>query len=116
MDGKEIVTIKLECADLCRKMKEPPFSTKILNSEHVNELKIFEDALGKTKKMQGKLDYGVMFFIYLSFANNTQKKYVLNVDNEDGRTALLVDTANSGQGYIIPIAQTNELRKIIYGG
>ncbi|WP_256217296.1 hypothetical protein [Paenibacillus sp. OV219] len=43
-------------------------------------------------------------------------KFVVNVANEDGRTALLVDTADSGQGYEIPKDQATELRKIIYKG
>ncbi|MWC31095.1 hypothetical protein [Paenibacillus sp. MMS18-CY102] len=114
MDGKEIVNIELECADLCKKLKTPPFSTKILNHENIEELKTFEQAIKKTKKMKGKLDYGVMFFMYLTYEDNTQKKYTLNVEDEDGRTALLVDTSASGQGYIIPEEQTNEIRKIIY--
>ncbi|MWC30545.1 hypothetical protein [Paenibacillus sp. MMS18-CY102] len=48
--------------------------------------------------------------------NNTQQKFVLNVADEDGRTALLVDAADSEHGYTIPTKQANELRKKIYNG
>jgi hypothetical protein len=66
--------------------------------------------------MKGELDYGVMFLMYVSFDDGAQKKFELNVSDEDGRTALLVDTTDSGQGYLIPKDQTSELRKIIYNG
>jgi hypothetical protein len=57
-----------------------------------------------------------MFFMYVSFEDGTQEKFELNVADEDGRTGLLVETADSGQGYTIPEDQTHELRKIIYSG
>jgi hypothetical protein len=116
LDGKEIVTIKLECADGCKTMKTPPFTEKIVTYENVEELRIFQRAISTAILMKGELDYSVMFFMYLSFEDGTQKKFVLNVADEDGRTALLVDTADSGQGYEIPKDQTTELRKIIYSG
>ncbi|MFC5529748.1 hypothetical protein [Cohnella yongneupensis] len=114
LDGKEIVEVKLECAELCKTMKTPPFSTKIVAHEQADEIRAFERAIGKATKINGELDYGAMFFMYLTFEDDAQKKYVLNVADEEGTTALLVDTANSGQGYTIPKEQTNELRKIIY--
>jgi hypothetical protein len=116
LNGKDIVTIKLECADGCKTMKIPPFTEKIVTYENVDELRIFQRAINKALKVKGELDYSVMFFMYLSFEDNTQKKFVLNVADEDGRTALLVDPSDSGQGYTIPKDQTNELRKIIYSG
>ncbi|MBB3070040.1 hypothetical protein FHS14_003035 [Paenibacillus baekrokdamisoli] len=112
LNGKEIVAIKLECSDLCKKTPNAPFNQKILTD--IDEIKIFERSISKAVKMKGELDYDVMFMMYVSFEDSTQKKFVLNVDDEAGRTALLVDTADSGQGYEIPKDQTNELRKIIY--
>ncbi|GGF90578.1 hypothetical protein [Paenibacillus abyssi] len=114
LNGKEIVSIELECADLCKTMKTPPFRGNAYIFDNVDDLRIFQRAISKAVKMEGKLDYGVMFFIHLVYEDGTQKKFVLNVADEDGRTALLVDTANSGQGYEIPKDQTTELRKIIY--
>jgi hypothetical protein len=116
LGGKEIVTIKLECADGCKAMKTSPFTEKIVTYENVDELRIFQRAISKAVIIKGELDYGVFFYIYLSFKDGTQKKFVLNVADEDGRTALLVDTADSGKGYSIPKDQTTELRKIIYRG
>jgi len=114
LNGKEIITVKLECADICKTMNTHPFTEKIITYENVNELRIFQRAISKAEKMNGILDYGVMFYLYISFEDGTKKKYVLNVADEDGRTALLVDTADSGQGYTISKDQTDELRKLIY--
>lgn len=110
--GKEIVAIKLVCSELCKKTPNTPFYQKILTD--VDEIKIFKRSISKAVKMKGELNYGAMFMMYVSFEDSTQKKFVLNVDNEAGHIALLVDTADSGQGYEIPKDQTNELRKIIY--
>jgi hypothetical protein len=55
LDGKEIVTIKLECADICKTMNTPPFTEKIVTYENVDELRIFQRAISKAEKMNGIL-------------------------------------------------------------
>ncbi|WP_219837196.1 hypothetical protein [Paenibacillus sp. R14(2021)] len=112
--GKDIVHIELECADLCKTMKTPPFRGNDYTFSKTDEVRIFQQAISKAVKMKDDLDYGVMFFMYLAFEDGTEKKFMLNVADEDERTALLVDTTDSGQGYEIPAVQTAMLRKIIY--
>ncbi|RCW46458.1 hypothetical protein [Paenibacillus prosopidis] len=109
---KEILNIRLECADLCKQMEKPPFTEKTF--EDTDEIKTFVKAINKAKKMNGELDYGVLFLMHISFKDGSQKKYVLNITKEEGGTGLLVDTADSGQGYEIPEGLHNELSKIIY--
>lgn len=116
LNGKEIVSVKLECADFCKKAEKPPFAKKIFTKENGDALNVFRKAIVKAEKMNGVLDYGVTFFMYLFFEDGTQKKYVLNVEDQDGMNALLVDTDNSMQGYRISKELTSELRGVIYGG
>ena len=108
---KEIVSIKIECADLCKTMKNTPFTEKTYENEE--EIRIFQRAINTAEKINGILDYGVVFYMYVSFEDGTQKKFVLNVADDDSSTALLVDTAHSEQGYTIPKDQTKELRKTL---
>ncbi|MFC3802636.1 hypothetical protein [Cohnella sp. GCM10012308] len=114
LNGKEIVSVKLECAEFCKKAGTP-FAEKTFTKENGEELKLFRKAIVNAEKMNGVVDYGVDFFMYLSFGDGTQKKYVLNVADEEGRTALLVNTDDSSQGYTISKGLTNELRSVIYG-
>lgn len=116
LDGKEIVSVKLECADFCKRAGTPPFAEKTFAKEDGDALKLFRKAIVNAKKMNGMLDYGVTFFMYLAFGDGTQKKYVLNVADQDGMNALLVDTEDSSQGYTISKDLTSELRSFIYGG
>lgn len=109
---KEIVSIKIECADLCRTMKNIPFTEKTFDNEE--EIRIFQRAINTAEKINGNLNYGVIFYMYVSFEDGTLKKFVLNVDDDDASTALLVDTAHSEQGYTIHKDQTIELRTILY--
>lgn len=117
LDRQSIVTITLECADFCKTMNNAPFAAeKIISYENADELRIFRRAIETAVKMSGELEYGVMFYMYLSMEDGTQKKFVLNVGDEEDQTGLLVDTAASGQGYEIPEDQTAKLREIIYEG
>lgn len=110
---KELASIELECADLCKAMKTPPFKGEYYTFDHVQDLQVFQRAIRKAVKLKADLDYGVMFRMHLSFKDGTRKTMVLNVADKDGLTALLVDTADR-IFYEIPKAQTTELRKVIY--
>lgn len=89
---KEILSIKLECTNLCEKMENPPFTEKTFKD--ANEIKTFVKAINRAKEMKGKL--------------------VLNIEDEEGRTGLLVDTAKSERGYSISEGLHSKLRRIIY--
>lgn len=116
LDGKEIVSVKLECADFCKRAETPPFAEKTFTKENGDALKVFHKGIVNAEKMNGVVDYVVTFFMYLAFEDGTQKKYVLNVADEDGMNALLVNTEESSQGYTISKDLTSELRSFIYGG
>lgn len=116
VDETAIQSIRLECADLCKdgESSQMPFTEKTF--EDADEIKIFERAMNKAEKMNDELDYGTYFLMYVSYEDGSQKKYVLNISNseKEGIKGLLVDTADSGQGYSIPEELHNELRILIY--
>ncbi len=115
-NGEEIKSIRLECADLCadKGLTAAPFTERTY--QDASEIKRFERAIDKAEKMSGDLDYGVYFLMYVTYKDASEKKYVLNIVNseKEGIQGLLVDTADSMQGYSIPEAQHDELRKLIY--
>ncbi|MDQ6420198.1 lipoprotein [Paenibacillus sp. LHD-117] len=108
----EIVSIRIECAEICKSMGSPPFTEKTFKA--INEIKAFQRAIEKAEKMDGVLNYGVMFYMTVSYQDDTKQKYVLNVSDEEGSRGLLVDAANSSQGYEIPEEQAEELARLIY--
>jgi hypothetical protein len=107
-----VSSIKLECAEMCKRMGNPPFAEKIITDS--KEINSFTDAIRQADKMTGILDYGAIFKMYLKFENGTEKLYVLNIDDKDGSNGLLVDLAHSEQGYRISKQDTSALRAIIY--
>ncbi|MCL6603201.1 MAG: hypothetical protein K6T94_10030 [Paenibacillus sp.] len=113
--GNEIQSIKVECVDICKDQGEKTlFTEKTFND--ADDIKTFARAINKATKIQGELDYGAYFYMYIYFENSSQKKYVLNISNEvdKGIKGLLVDSADSGKGYSIPEEFHNELSTLIY--
>lgn len=113
----EITSIKLVCADLCNDDQENPEAPFVERTfEDTAQLRIFERAMDKAEKMSGEIEYVVYFRMYVSYEDGSQKEYVLNISSseKEGITGLLVDSADSGQGYTIPEPQHNELRTLIY--
>lgn len=103
-DEKSVVNLKFyhdfTIKEVAETLNIPLGTAKTVLYRALKKLRIFQRAISKAEKINGILNYGVMFWMYLSFDDGTQEKYVLNVANE--------------QGYTIPKDQTNELRKIIY--
>lgn len=112
-DKKEIVSITIQCADMCKTktMQMVPFTEKTY--EDKDEIKVFQQAIDKAEKMDGMLNYVALFFMTVTFDDGTYQKYVLNVSGEEGSTGLLADTAHSEQGYTIPEDQAQQIWKMI---
>ncbi|WP_336772838.1 hypothetical protein [Paenibacillus sp. MMO-58] len=114
LDGKEIDKISIVCADECKTVMPASFKeTDVVIFEAADELNVFEKAITRAEVIKGEVDYGVLFYMYLALDDGSQKKYVLNIAKEDGRSGLLVDTY-SGKGYAIPVNLTDKLRAIIW--
>ena len=114
--SSKVLSIKLECVDACENTKNTPVPFTEKTFVNKDEIRTFVQAINQADKLNGELDYGVLFFMHLSFKDGHEKKYVLNVGNSEkkGTKGLLVDTVDSGQGYSIPEKWHEELRKLIY--
>jgi hypothetical protein len=110
--NKDVVSIKLECVQACKEMKEIPFLQK--SFEDKESIEKFTNAINMAEKIEAALDYSAMFMMEIIFTDGTIKGYHLNIINKDKVTGLLVEPPGSSIGYRIPENLCNELRKIIY--
>lgn len=110
-----ISSIRLECANLCKKMNPPPFTEKTFDEKQPDALQAFQKAMRKADKMGGSIDYDALFRMQVSYKNGSVRNFALNVAKEPGWNGLIVDLAHSERGYRIPKAEAEALRKVIYG-
>lgn len=108
----EALKIRLQCAEFCKNKEQPPFNEKIITD--VNEIKVFTEAIKKAKPINGILDYGTVFRVFVSFKDKTEKQYVLNITENENAIPLLVNMSESEKGFSIPKENAVELRAIIY--
>ncbi|WP_426453906.1 hypothetical protein ACP26L_15855 [Paenibacillus sp. S-38] len=110
---EEIKLIKLTSTDVWeRAEKKPAFKEKTFDSP--DDIKVFQGAITQPTEVVENLDYLSLFLMTVAFENGTEKKYILNIVDEDGQKGLLVDTAASEQSYIIPESINKALRKMIF--
>lgn len=109
---KEILNIRLQCTVECKRMEKPPFTEKIF--EDADEIEIFVEAINSSKKIEAYLDYSTFFLMHITFKDDTEKVFVLNVNDAEGAVGLLVKKPGSSEGYSIPEELHNELRTLIY--
>ncbi|MFC4810723.1 hypothetical protein [Paenibacillus sp. GCM10023250] len=112
LPGAAVTKIELTCAELCQRMDEPPFQSRVISN--AAEIRTFVQVLSDAEKMPGELDYGALFRMMLTFEDDSEQTYVLNIDDEDGRRGLLVDSEHSSQGWEISEQDAETLRKLIY--
>ncbi|MBB3128683.1 3'-phosphoadenosine 5'-phosphosulfate sulfotransferase [Paenibacillus rhizosphaerae] len=110
---KEILNIRLQCTVECKRMVKPPFKEKIF--EDADEIKIFVKAINNSKKIEADLDYSTFFLMHITFKDDTEKVFVLNVNDAEGGVELLVKNPGSSEGYYsISEELHKELRTLIY--
>jgi hypothetical protein len=110
---KQISSIRLECAELCKRTSPIPFEQKTIRD--AGELEKFKQAMSQGRKLLGDIDYGVVFWMYITLRDGTRKKYVLNINEQPGGIALLVNM-KSGNAYTLPKDDTAAMRAIIWHG
>lgn len=105
--------VRLESASSLIDSGKAPFKEKTFSAP--NELALFKKVLDEAEPMEGKLDYAPMFNVEVTFVDGGSKQYYMAIDRSEKLRGLLVDAANSEQGYTIDIALSGELSKLIYG-
>lgn len=110
---KEIVNIRLQCTVACQRMEKPPFTEKIV--EDADEIKIFAEAINDSRIIEADLDYSSFFLMHVTFKDDVEKVFILNVNDADGAVGLLVKNPGSGESYYsIPEELHSKLRTLIY--
>lgn len=107
----EALKIRLQCAEFCKNKEQPPFNGKVITD--VNEIKVFTEAIKEAKPINGILDYGAVFRVFVSF-KETEEQYVLNITENENEIPLLVNMSESEKGFSIPKENAVKLRTIIY--
>jgi hypothetical protein len=96
-----------------RTAQEEPFETKSFSDAAV--IKTLADAMNKSKRLQGELDYDADFAMKLVYGDGYIEEYHLGLGEAKGHTGLLVAADHSGKGYTIPVKHADKLRDIIFG-
>lgn len=91
-------------------------NNELCESEYLDDaqsIKIFEEVINKSTKMEGILNYAAEYNMTISNSNNTTKNYHLSLGTDRLMNGLLVDQSNSSQGYEIPMKYANQLRDVL---
>ncbi|MFC3748676.1 hypothetical protein [Paenibacillus sp. GCM10012306] len=77
-------------------------------------IKTVAEAMNKSKRIQGELDYEPDFSMKLVYGDGYTEEYALGLGEEKGHKGLLVASVNSGKGYSIPVKYADKLRDVIF--
>lgn len=78
-------------------------------------IKTMAEAMNKSKKISGELDYEPEFDMVLTYGDGYTEQYYLALGEKKGYKGLLVSAEHSGQGYSIPVKNSDKLRDLIFG-
>lgn len=82
--------------------------------EESKEIKVFQKAIQKARKMKGALDYEPEFVMTIMFSDGSKRQFHLSLTSNRDFYGLLLELPNTMQGYRIPVSTANQLRDIIY--
>jgi hypothetical protein len=77
------------------------------------EIGIVIEAINKAERIEGILDYSVEYKMNLTDADGALTKYDFSIGKDPKQSALLVNHEDTHVGYIIPIEDANQVRKLI---
>lgn len=101
-----------------------PHSTSEQKQGDTSETKVFTDtemfkvlaeAMNKSKKISGDLDWDPEFDMKLVYGDGYTEEYYIAIGGEYGMQGVFTSVENSGQGYLIPVKKSDQLRKLIFG-
>ncbi|MBW4083061.1 hypothetical protein [Paenibacillus sp. S150] len=112
INAKWISEITLDYEPLDGKQAAGPFESRTFTDPAF--IKVMADAMNGSKRIQGKLDYGVEFRMKLTYGDGYTEGYILNLGEDRGNRGLLVPEDNSGKGYSVSVKNADKLRKLVY--
>jgi len=80
-------------------MEKPPFTEKIF--EDADEIIIFVKAINNSRKIETALDYSAFFLMDITFKDDTERVFDLNVNDVEGAVGLLVKVTPSLKNFIM---------------
>ncbi|MNO38942.1 hypothetical protein D3C76_290600 [compost metagenome] len=78
-------------------------------------IKTIAEAMNKSDKLLGELDWAPEFDMKLVYGDGYSEKYLISIGDKLGNKGLFTTAENSGQGYSIPVKNADQIRKLIYG-
>lgn len=112
VNPKEITEIALTYHSAEWKEKGPFETNTYTEAEYI---KIFTEVIDQSEEISGELNYEPEFNMKLLFDDGTTEDYYLALGEIRGNEGLLVSTKNSGQGYSIPVQNSDQLRELVFG-
>jgi len=93
--------------------EEAPFETKAFADSAF--IKTMAEAMNKSKRLMGKIDYSPDFEMVLNYDDGYTEKYFLALGSKAGHPGLLVASDKRGYAYNIPVKNADRLRAFIFG-
>jgi hypothetical protein len=78
-------------------------------------IKTLAEAMNKSNKLLGELDWAPEFKMKLVYGDGYSKDYYIAIGDEPGYRGVFTTAENGGQGYSIPVKNSDRLRKLIFG-
>jgi hypothetical protein len=114
INARWITEISLTYNLITHEQKEAPFESRIF--KEVSFIKDMADAMNKSKRIPGELDYDYDFRMKLTYGDGYSEDYIVNLGRDTGNPGLLLSAERSGTGYTIPVKYADRLRADIFGG
>lgn len=89
-----------------------PESLTLKDSELIKTL---ATAMNKSAKLSGDIDWGPEYELKLVYGDGYTEDYYIALGEELGHQGVFTTAENSSQGYTIPVKNSDQLRKLIYG-
>lgn len=78
-----------------------------------DEIRIMMEAIHKTERMQGILDYGTEYVMSITNADSSITRYDFSLGMDPEMQGLLVNHEDTNTGYSISLEDSNQLRRLI---
>lgn len=98
-----------------QKQADRPLHSESLTLKDSVLIKTLAEAMNKSKKFSDDLDWGPEFEMKLVYGDGYSEDYYIALGDQLGHEGMFTTAENSSQGYTIPVKNSDQLRKLIYG-